>query len=56
MGEYHILNGSKFNSDISQFAKVIILKNKISVKENNVLNGFISLKPYIRVIDMNKIK
>lgn len=56
MGEYHILNGSKFNSDISQFAKVMILKNKISVGKNNVLNGFISLKPYIRVIDMNKIK
>ena len=55
LGEYHILDGSRYNVDTAQFVQTTVKQNAIKVKENSLfsLRKYINLKPYIRRIDMD---
>ncbi len=56
LGEYHALNGDKYNGDVSQFAKAKIHANSITASTTSSVFSiipYLNLKPYIRTIDMD---
>ena len=56
LGEYHALNGDKYNKDVSQFAKAKIHADYIIASTSSSFFSiipYINLKPYIRTIDMD---
>lgn len=57
IGEYHSVNGGKYNLDVIQCAKVIVKENKINILENQEVSFIkqFNIKPYFRVIDLETV-
>ena len=56
LGEYHALNGDKYNNDTCQFAKAILHNKSISSSTSSGIfgiNAYTNIKPYMRIIDMD---
>lgn len=55
LGEYHSLNNAKYETDISQYARVRLYRNRAKVLNKGLIDirSYINLKPYFRVVDLN---
>ena len=57
LGEYHTMTESEYNGDYAQYARMKIKKKQFIVAEKGLLDlgSYFNIKPYFRVIDMDKI-
>lgn len=56
LNEYHSINGGKYNLDVIQCAKVTFKNNRIDIFDTARINFIkqFSIKPYLRIVDLNK--
>ena len=56
LGEYHARNNAKYDTDIAQYARVKFYNNSVKILFKGLfdIRSKINIKPYFRVIDMNK--
>lgn len=57
LGEYHTMTESEYNADYAQYARMKIKKKRFIVAEKGLFDfgSYFNIKPYFRVIDMDKI-
>lgn len=58
LGEYHSLNNDKYNADVAQYTRIKFYKNSVKVLRKGLfdIRSSLNIKPYSRVIDINKEK
>lgn len=56
LGEYYSINNAKYDTDIAQYARVKFYKNSAKVLFKGIfdIRSSINIKPYSRVVDMNR--